>query len=72
MTKIISVTESAIRRGSFEQNAADELRTCIDASILCANVPKSNLTKEVCALKAMRKDNLIQYCQQIKAVAPKS
>ena len=60
VTKIIFATESAIRRGSFEQNTADELRTCINASILSAKVPKSNLTKEeVCALNALRKDNSV-------------
>ena len=60
MNKIISATESAIHRGSFEQNAADELRTRIDASILSAKVPKSNLTKEEdCALNALRKGNSI-------------
>ena len=57
MTKIIS----AFRRGSFEQNTADELRTRINASILSAKVPNSNLTKEeFCALSALRKDNLIK------------
>ena len=61
VTKIISATESAIRRGSIRQNTADELRTRINASILSAKVPKSSLTKvEACALNALRKDNSIK------------
>ena len=60
MARIISAREAAIRRGSFEQNIADELRIRINASILGAKVSKSNLTKwEACALNALRKDNLI-------------
>ena len=60
MTKNISATEAAIRRGSFEQNTADELRTRINASILSAKVSTSNLTKEeACALNAQRRDNSI-------------
>ena len=39
-TKIISAAESAIRRGSFELNTADELRICINAIGLCAVVTK--------------------------------
>ena len=60
VTKIISATESAICRGSFELNTAGERRTHINASILSAKIPKSNFTKEeVCALNALRKDNSI-------------
>ena len=59
MTKIISATESAIRRGLFEQNAADELRTHINASVLSAKVPKTHFTIEVCPLNALHMDNSI-------------
>ena len=68
ITEIISATESVILRGSLKHDTADELRARINACILCAYVPKSNLTKEEAyALNAQRRDNSITILQEEKS-----
>ncbi|XP_072051992.1 uncharacterized protein [Amphiura filiformis] len=60
VTEIITSTESAIRSSKLEYSRAEELRQRVNASILSAKPPKSNLTKsEYLALDSLKKDDSI-------------
>ncbi|XP_072037413.1 uncharacterized protein [Amphiura filiformis] len=60
ITEIITSTESAIRSSKLEYSRAEELRQRVNASILSAKPPKSNLTKsEYLAVDSLKKDDSI-------------